>query len=348
MVNIFIDTQVFVQKNFNFKNNLFENLIYHSQNGIVSIYLTDISKKEIESKIKEQVYEKLVASNSKFIKEARILKNLSTYNNVFKISERIDDIFKDLLKQFNEFLDKGKVKMISVDNVAPTTIFEMYFQGIPPFSGKKKHEFPDAFTLVSLENWFKSSNQELTIISNDSDLSHYCEKSDILKYEKSLESFFDSLIKSSNYKYQYIVAICETNSLEIESHVIDELDYDVFTLVGEEGEVDSVTIESIELEDEPLIIDVGDEDEGIATVAMDFHVYLSAQISFFDQDTAVYDKEDGRLIYIETVEKEVEYDTPFTVVMKVQYNINDKEDFKIISMVINDGDFIEINTTFTY
>ncbi|CAH0316564.1 hypothetical protein SRABI96_05247 [Peribacillus sp. Bi96] len=75
MTNVFIDTQVFVQKNFNFKNDIFQRLINASEDGLISIYLTDIIIDEVESKIYEQVYEKIKNSHTKFTKEAKILNN---------------------------------------------------------------------------------------------------------------------------------------------------------------------------------------------------------------------------------------------------------------------------------
>lgn len=145
MNNIFIDTQVFVQKNFNFDNDLFKRLISASEDGLIKIYLTEIVKKEIESKIYEQVFEKVKNSHAKFAKDAKILKNLSDYGNTFDISKRLDEIFNELINQLNQFFKDVSVEVISVNDVSPAFIFEKYFKGIPPFSKKRKMNFPMLF-----------------------------------------------------------------------------------------------------------------------------------------------------------------------------------------------------------
>lgn len=47
MVNVFIDTQVFVDKNFNFNNELFQRLIVAKEDDLISVYLTEIVIKEV-------------------------------------------------------------------------------------------------------------------------------------------------------------------------------------------------------------------------------------------------------------------------------------------------------------
>lgn len=139
MTNVFIDTQVFVQKNFNFNNDiLFKRLINASGDGLISIYLTDIVVNEIESKIYEQVYEKIKNSHSKFTRDEKILRNLSEYSGVFGITERLNQIYQDLISQFKKFLADASAEVISVNDVSPANIFNMYFKGTPPFSIKKK------------------------------------------------------------------------------------------------------------------------------------------------------------------------------------------------------------------
>ncbi|MED3997939.1 PIN domain-containing protein [Peribacillus frigoritolerans] len=275
MTNVFIDTQVFVQKNFNFKNDLFQRLINASEDGLISIYLTDIIIDEVESKIYEQVYEKIKNSHTKFTIEAKILKNLNEYSKTFDIAERLEQIYNSLIKQFKQFLVDASVDVISIDDVSPAFIFKMYFKGIPPFSKKKRDEFPDAFSLVALENWFKRQDEKVCIVSYDEDLKNYCEESHTLIYEPSLESLFDSLTKTNNYKHQFIISVYDANDYIIESYVKDHFEGHWFILIGEEGQIEKVDVQSLELDEDPYIIDVDEEGEEIATIA------FNASISFY-------------------------------------------------------------------
>src|SRR4051794_26813849 len=97
LTNVFIDTQVFVHKNFNFNNDLIQKLVNASVDGLITIYITDVVKDEIESKIYEQVYEKVKNIQKKFSTESKILKNLNQYENVFLIHDKLDEIYQELL-----------------------------------------------------------------------------------------------------------------------------------------------------------------------------------------------------------------------------------------------------------
>lgn len=348
VTNIFIDTQVFVQKNFNFNNELFERLISASEDGLISIYLTDIVKNEVESKIYEQVFDKIKNSLNKFTKEAKILRNLSEYRNTFDIGENLDQIYIDLINQLNQFLKDAGVEVISVNDVSPAFIFEMYFKGISPFSKKKRDEFPDAFSLVALENWFKKLNEEIIVVSDDEDLKNYCEKSNTLIYEPSLESFFDSLIKNTNYKHQFIISVYDANNDKIESCVKEHFEEHWFTLLGEEGDVEKVEVLSIELDEDPYIIDVDEEGEETATIAFNAIVAFLADVSYVDYSNSYYDKEEGRYLYLETVNGEIDDDVTVPVLMKINYKYHDKEELDVFSVSLNEGESIEIAFPYDY
>ncbi|WP_417898460.1 PIN domain-containing protein [Bacillus haimaensis] len=347
MTNVFIDTQVFVQKNFNYDNDLFMKLKSASQDGLITIYLTDIVKKEIESKIYEQVYEKVKNIHTKFVKDAKILKNLSDYSNSFDIGERLEEIFNELINQTNQFLKDASVEVISVNDVSPAFIFDMYFKGIPPFSKKKREEFPDAFSLVALENWFKQQGGKICIVSDDEDLKNYCEESEPLIYEPSLESFFDNLIKNNNYKHQFIISVYDANLDIIESSVKDHFEEHWFTLLNEEGEIEKVEVQSIELDEDPYIIDVDDE-EATATIAFNAIVSFLADVSYVDYSSSYYDKEEGKYFYLETVNGEIDDAVTVSVLMKINYNYHEKEESEVCSVSLNEGESIEIAFPYEY
>lgn len=342
VINVFIDTQVFIQKNFNFKSDLFKRLINVSEDGLISIYLTNIVTNEVESNIYEQVYEKTKNIHAKFAKDAKILRNLSEYSNTFSIGDRLEQIYNDLIAQFNQFLVDASVEVISIDDVSPSLIFDMYFKGIPPFSTKKKNEFPDAFSIVALENQFRQKNEKIYIVSDDGDLKSYCVESDTLIYEPSLESLFDSLIKVNNFKHQFIISVYDANYEKIESNLNEYFVEHGFVLIGEDGEIEKVDVQSIELDEDPYIIEVDEEGEGTATIAFNASVVFTADISYVDYSNSYYDKEEGKYLYLETVNTEIDDDITVPVLMKINYNFNDKDEIEVNSISLNEGESIEI------
>lgn len=340
MINVFIDTQVFVHKNFNYKSEYFQKLIDNTEDGLISIYLTDIVINEIKSKIHEQVYEKVKNSHTKFVSNAKILKNLSEYNNTFDIGERLDYIYNDLINQLEQFLVDVSVKVISTDNISPALIFDMYFKGSPPFSLKKKDEFPDAFSLVALENWFKQKGEKVCVVSDDIDLKNFCEERDTVLYEPSLISFFDSLTKNNSYMHQFITSVYDSNVDRITTSVNEQFDEHGFILMGEDGDIEKVCVQSTEIDEDPYIIDF--DSEG-ATIAFNAIISFNADISYVDYSNSFYDKEEGEYMYLETVNSEVDDVITVPVLMKFKYNYSCKEELEVYSISLNEGESIGIN-----
>ncbi|EJR12428.1 PIN domain-containing protein [Bacillus cereus] len=343
MTNIFIDTQVFVHRNFNYKNDLFQRLIHAAQDGLITIYLTDIVIKEIESKIHEHVYEKTKNSLPKFVKDSKVLKNIEDYSTLFDIEKRLDNIYEELIRQFNQFLNDANVGVISVDDVSPAYIFEMYFNGIPPFSRKKRDEFPDAFSLVALETWFEQQEEKISIISDDKDLKNFCEESQILIYEPSLESFFDSLTKNKTYKHDFIVSVYDSNLNEIGSSVVSDLEEHWFMLIGEDGEVEKVKMLSIDLDEDPYILEIEEDEEQSATLAFNASVHLEANISYIDYSSSYYDKEEGKYFYTEYVDRVIDDVVEVPVLIKIKFEHYNKEEMDIMSISLNEGEPIQIS-----
>lgn len=160
--NIFVDTSIFEKECFRFdeKSNIAK-LIKHKENGSIKLYLTDIIKKEILSRIKYNVEEEY----SKYEK-LRIIKNIC-----FKSK---DDFINDLIEKFNSNLKHFEI--INTDTKITNSIFENYFNNKPPFDKArkdKKHEFPDAFIIKMVKQWAENNGQKAIFLSGDNDCETY-------------------------------------------------------------------------------------------------------------------------------------------------------------------------------
>ena len=341
MVNVFIDTQVFVQKNFDFSNELFKRLIDAVEDDLISVYLTEVVKKEIESKIHENVYKTVNNSQEKFAKESKILRNLDEYKNIFNIPHVLDCISDSLIKQFEQFLGDSNAAIIPIEDISPTLIFDKYIKAEPPFSKKKKDEFPDAFSLLAIQKWAEKKDESISIISNDQDLKRFCENIENLSYEPSLESFFNSLTKIDSYNHQFIVAVYDANNDIIEDRILNSIGGLEFRLSDEDGDVNKIYFNDIELDEDPNIIEI-EKDEGIATIAFKAIVSLDAEISYIDYASSPYDSEEGRYIFHQYEEAEIEDVVIVPILMTIMYQNHYKYEIEIIDIVINEDEYIYI------
>jgi hypothetical protein len=141
----------------------------------VNIYLTEITKNEIKSNIKEEILNTQKEINifkKNISNKGKILKNLERFKPYFdlpKLELNLD--FKVLSNKLETFIKDGNVSFIPFELADIKVVVENYFKQEPPFGdGKKKHEFPDAIVLSAIENWCKKHKQKIYFISSDSDL----------------------------------------------------------------------------------------------------------------------------------------------------------------------------------
>ena len=207
-IYVFIDTEVFIRKNYDFYNDIELNMLTnHSKSGTIQLITSNVVINEIKSNIKEEIEENIGAIKNKL--ESKKLTNLKTYpfsasylsdSSVYinEMNGIIDDFFKE------DVFYKLDTSDINIDN-----ILYSYFSNKTPFiNSNKKSEFPDAFNLSMIKNnshinkHLNSTDSKFVIISNDNDFKG--DNSYIL-YEKCEDFLVDlsdktaSNIKLNNY-----------------------------------------------------------------------------------------------------------------------------------------------------
>ncbi len=84
--------------------------------------------------------------------------------------------------------------VISSAEVNTADVLKRYFLNLPPFSNaKKKAEFPDAVSLLSLEKWAESKNYKVLAISGDSDWAAFGEQSQHIDVVSDITAALDVL-----------------------------------------------------------------------------------------------------------------------------------------------------------
>jgi hypothetical protein len=93
----------------------------------------------------------------------KLLRNLEPYSSNFILPKfKAQDHIDSLKKKLEEFFSLGKVQIINSIDLPCGPIFDRYFSELPPFQGEKedkKHEFPDAFMIASIERWCNENGQ---------------------------------------------------------------------------------------------------------------------------------------------------------------------------------------------
>jgi predicted RNA-binding protein Jag len=324
--NIFIDTEVFVSNNF-FQNKNLQRLAEFGNSETVNIYLTEITKNEIQSNIKENLmnaqqeinnFKKIISNKGKILKN---LQNFKPYIDLPKLEVNIN--FDELSIELENFIKEGKVKFIAFELANITDVVNNYFNQKPPFSlGKKKHEFPDAIVLSAIENWCKKENEQIYVISDDADFKSYV-SSEIITIP-NIKIMLDKI----NKQYQtdetlWITKIFEINRENIIEKINEAFIEKIYDEVGFEIEITDVKIEKTILYDALLVEENSPSGEYI--FQLDYDISFTAQVTYDDYTFSSYDKEDDKYYFIEKATRQIEMQNTQTAEISLEAYFEDGE-----------------------
>lgn len=297
--NIFIDTNIYKSKKFQFNKYELKTVQELSASNFIQLLLSPIVNKEIEAHIKKEIKQAISVLN-KAANEVKILRNtpnIPQYSIFNKISHQ--NIENKIIELFNNFKNNSKALEVTYDNVSSNQIIEDYFIKKPPFSEKKKSEFPDAFILASLYNWAEANDEKIIVISNDGDFKSYCDLySQRLIYCDNLNVFLNSLFSQMSQTTE-LFEFAEEIFSKLEQDIDGQLEK-ILPNVGYSSnayELDD-EVEDIEIEEFFLInSNIIKVDNEKALFHLDVEVRLDAYHHYYDYDRSVWDSEDKKYLF---------------------------------------------------
>lgn len=343
--HVFLDTEVFVSGNFQFNSGRFNRLADLCQDGIISVYLTDITKREIEANISNRIRES-TESVDKFKSKARVLRNIPSFKAIFEFN--VEEVTNELLKQFNDFLELIEANIIPTQNVSVELIFEKYFNQQPPFGeGKKKSEFPDAFSVATIEKWCQTNQQYMYVISNDGDISSACSPDSYLLPLAKLDELFEIIIYEDEYISQLAPQLFEEVESNLKNDIIYEFENSGFILTDHyKGEVSSVNVDDVDLLDKSLV----NIEEDTLYFEVTTKISFSAEVSYPDPDFTYYDKEEGKYIYFDYIHDTVQKSIEVPVEVEISFNRKEPHDPEVVSvnLEVNSDIYISLDDVYPY
>lgn len=165
---VFIDTQAFRKARLDWNGRSLAKLVEFAKKGQLVLLVTDITMREV----KAQIQELLAEIHTSLSKHSGILQQLGASVALDRVSDQTA-ARKALDAAFDQFLEKtGAVKVPLVSDVRG--VLDDYFGRRPPFSTKKKSEFPDALSIASLRLWCEQRHSTAYVVSEDPDLRDCC------------------------------------------------------------------------------------------------------------------------------------------------------------------------------
>lgn len=172
---VFIDTQSFVKANLDFESKILKAFSNSCEAEELIHLMSSITLREVKEKIQTAIDEGL-GSITQFRRKAKILETSTdeVIRGFFAQFDK-DTVHAGAQKAFDDFLADSKTTILDVSKVSTEEVFELYFQRRGPFGdGKKKTEFPDAFSLLAVRDHIQK--EEVYVVSQDGDLAKFCEE----------------------------------------------------------------------------------------------------------------------------------------------------------------------------
>lgn len=345
---IFIDTSVFEENNF-LESHRINQILKLGEEGYIKIILPEITKKEIVNRVRKNVND-AVTSFKKYRDGTRILRNVPSLNKKFEpINEAECNL--EIENIIDERFTIAKIEVIEYPTLNIGIVFSKYFDKELPFSeGIKKNEFPDAFALVSVEEWCKKNKKTCIVFAKDNDIIKY--KSDLIQfvdYEKYLSSKLEEVetLKQRNQRLAHVKKLFDNEKKNIVSEVIDwisseldnentYLDYTNYLEIHdiEIGEID------VEIQDYQItsISDTAITLECITDVA------YFVEITYDDENDAMYDDEEKVWNYYSTRTDRIEDSKSMYLTLKYEIPPAGEQFAELIIEEINEGRDLDIKS----
>lgn len=286
---VFIDTSIFIEENYFAPLNRIHTLSEFCSKGLISIVMPKITEGEIRKHLKSDIKKAYGA----FKKECKALRNLKGLDDICRLGRDSFHVDNAML-EFNKFMEKGSVLTLDYDKCCDVEkVFNGYFDVKTPFSEGKKHEFPDAFVLVGLENLASELKKEIIVLSSDLDFKKY-ESPYLVKkdYKKFIDNLFDEIKRNS--VYDCIESKIKDIEQEVESVSIGILEDSMsYSFIDTNSIVDEVEVEEFEVEINSENYSIVRDSDSELLIELICSVKYSVNLNYENYDTASYDREDG-------------------------------------------------------
>lgn len=322
MKHLVLDTEVFRRENLSFRSVRFQRLAELVEEGEVEIHITDVVEEEVRRAIIEQVRSGLEVLRQEPTRRAL---NVLAGGGVPKLRELLreideSEIISNLNQEFNDLLTRLDAHIIPSDDVPTKEVRERYFKVTPPFGHRidKKHEFPDAISIIAVEQWAAKQSDDVVVISGDRGVATAAKAIEGVQHISELRDLIDSLLRRLAVVGDPD-ALMDAKAAEIEERVRVHFEELGFFIEGEWGEVVEVTVLSVDLGRAYLADRKGD----LVTLEFEANIRFEAELSFDDPDETAYDNETGETYVFGSLSRTVRDSTSLEGEVQITVDVDD-------------------------
>src|SRR6516165_3880966 len=177
---VFIDTQAFRRARVDWSGRSLSRLVELAQQGQLRLIVTGVTTREVRSQLRELLAE----ANASLSKHRGLLQQLGVSSTIERVRDQ-STALGTLEAAFDQFLqDTRAINIPLISDL--TAVLDDYFAQRPPFSTKKRSEFPEAISIASVRLWCQQNRATAYIVSEDRDLQACCSESGPLFHAESI------------------------------------------------------------------------------------------------------------------------------------------------------------------
>ncbi|OKO75936.1 hypothetical protein AC629_33375 [Bradyrhizobium sp. NAS80.1] len=271
---IFVDTQALRKARFDWNGRSLSKLAEFAKQGQLRLLVTDITVGEVKSQLRELLAE----ASSSLIKHGGIMDQLGASAVIENVRDQATAL-ETLETAFDEFLKH--TKSVNVPLISDVKgVLEDYFAKRPPFSTKKKSEFPDAISIASIRSWCRQHNSTVYIVSDDPDLRECCSEAGPLFHAESIAEIISQATVSQEVHDALEKALRESEYLS--DRLADKIKHDLDVEFSSYDRSEGVAIVAARIDDVHSInvisLNVLEEQAGTFTCEPEIEVEISLDI----------------------------------------------------------------------
>lgn len=214
-----IDNECLKNQGYRFNEGLLAQ-IKHLKKLNIDIVVTEFVHREAVKHLAIEIEKSQNAINKALDRAKRYLliqePDLSNASKLLKISKTKEELAEESLRTYYAEIGAEIIRFDEYGDIRRLT--NSYFENLPPFANKdKKNEFPDAFSLIALENWTKSREKKLLAVSNDNDWKDFAKESSVITV---IDDISIALSKFQNFK---LVSLTEEEIKDLIKNNINQL-----------------------------------------------------------------------------------------------------------------------------
>jgi hypothetical protein len=282
---VFLDTNVFAGQSYNFQSAALKTFVAAARaQGDITLLLPDPTQREVRRHIRERSAEALAALNQAR-RHAPFLAKWEHYPQKSFPAATDWEVTRIANNEWIAFLRQLKVQELGYDGVNPAQVMLWYGEGRPPFgTGKKKHEFPDAFAVAILDGFVAKNSCAVAIVSEDPDMKQACERRTSFLHFSSLPQLTELLVSGTDKVKELREAILHDLTL-LDAALTDEVSSNItYYHSYSDYEITDTDLGAVNITD-VRIVALG---HSVATLAFEAEVETTQHLKWREQE---YDDE---------------------------------------------------------